>query len=153
MKYFLTLCLFGLTACHFAPLYSNSHTVGVCVAPIPEESGYKMRHILQQYFPDTSNCSYTLQVLPPITLLSDQSISDKDFITMQQIQTSTSYKLLDTHKEIVLENTLSTKGSSAIVANPYASVVATEKTENNLEIALAEQIALHVMAFLNRNTP
>ena len=149
MRFYIFLCLF-LTACHFSPLYNQEAVKGVCVAPIPEASGSQMRTYLQQYFPETSHCLYTLKVTAPIVSLSDQSISDKDFITTQQIKNSTSYSLLDKDKKVILKNTLSSKASSSVIANPYSTVIATEKTEYNLNASLAEQIALHVAAFLDR---
>ena len=109
-----------------------------------------MQFYLKQYFPETSQCLYTLKVSAPHTSISDKSISNKDFITMQQIKTSVSYSLLDQNKKVILKNSVSTKGSSAVVINPYSTVVSTEKTESNLNVILAEQIALHVAAFLDR---
>ena len=151
MRYLKYLLCFLLTACHFSPLYQDKKLEGVCVASIPNESGYQMYRVLKQYFPENKNCQYTLQVTVPKSTLSDQSISVKDFITMQQVHVSTDYTLLNKNKEIVLKNTLFSKGSTAIVSNPYSTVIATEKTEQNLYISLAEQIAFHVAAFLDRN--
>ena len=151
-RFLLCLCGTLVSACYFSPLYNNNTTKGVCVTPISEQSGYQIQRLLKQSFPDTSDCQYTLKVTSPQIQLSDQSISDKDFITMQQVQARTSYQLLNAKKEVVLTNTLSTTGSSAVISNPYATVTATENTASNLETALAEQIALHVTAFLNRDT-
>ena len=144
------LFYFFLTACHFSPLYNEEAVKGVCVEPIPEAGGAQMQFYLKQYFPETSQCLYTLKVSAPHTSISDKSISNKDFITMQQIKTSVSYSLLDQNKKVILKNSVSTKGSSAVVINPYSTVVSTEKTESNLNVILAEQIALHVAAFLDR---
>ena len=82
--------------------------------------------------------------------MSDQSISNSDFITMQRVQSSASYKLLDANKKVVLSNSTSAQGSSAVVTNPYSTVVSFENTQNNLIPILAEQIALHVTAHLDR---
>ena len=140
-----------LAACHFSPLYQDKTVEGVCVSPIPNENGYQVYRVLKQYFPETTNCQYTLQVSSPASTFSDQSISDKDFITTQQITVAADYRLLDKNKKVVLRNSLSSKGSSAIISNPYSTVVASEKTEQNLNETLAEQIAIHIAAFLDRN--
>lgn len=148
-KISLILCC-CLTACHFSPLYGEHTTDAVCVLPIPEASGSEIYTRLKQHFPSNGPCQYTLKAETPQTILTDQGISDKDFITMQQVQSVISYTLLDQNKQIVLQNQLTTTGSSAIISSPYATVVATEKTETNLNAILAEQIALHVAAFLDR---
>ena len=148
-KISLILCS-CLAGCHFSPLYGEHTINGVCVLPIPEASGAAIYRQLKQHFPDTGPCQYTLKVSPPQTILADQGISDKDFITMQQVRSVVSYTLLGSDKQTVLQNQLTTTGSSSIVANPYATVVATEKTEANINTILAEQIALHVAAFLDR---
>ena len=149
MKYQLFLCLF-LSACSFHPLYENHVADGVCVASIPEAAGYQLKQELEKHFPSTSECHYTLKVSTPSFSLSDQSISNKNFITMQRIRSSVSYKLLDSQKQSVLSNTLTADGSSAVVTNPYATVVSVDKTEQNLIPNLANQIALHVTSYLNR---
>ncbi len=142
---------FFLASCQFRPLYGDHRTAGVCVAPIAEADGAVMHTLLTNHFPDTGDCRYTLTVQPPVYQISDQSISDKDFITMQQVRADVSYTLLDSAKKPVIQNTASANGSSAIGVTPYATVVATEKTEQNLIAVLAEQIALHVAAYLDRN--
>jgi len=147
---FLVLCC-CLTGCHFTPLYKESVTEGVCVLPIPEASGSAIYTQLKQHFPGNQPCQYTLKVSPPYVSASDQSISSQDFITMQQVQSSVAYTLLDQNKQVILRNQIATSGSSAVIANPYATVVATEKTSTNLNAILAEQIALHVAAFLDRS--
>lgn len=146
---FIALSLLLLSACSFHPIYVNQNRKHVCVTSIPNEAGYQIKKHLQQYFPNNEECLYTLIIDVPSYSYSDQSISDKDFITMQQIGASTSYKLLDKDKKVVLKNKVFATGSSAITANPYASVVASEKTTSNLNILLAEQIELHVSAFLD----
>lgn len=150
---FLFLSFFFLTACHFQPLYVDKSIHQVCVAPISEASGFQIYQALVQHFPNKENCLYTLTVHPPKTTLSDENISDKDFITMQRITTATSYTLLDKNKKVLFENSVSSSGSSAVVSNPYATVMAEEKTAKNLYSIVAEQIALHVAAFLHRNSP
>jgi len=150
MRY-LILSFLMLSACAFHPVYVNQAYEHVCVASIPDESGYQMKKQLQQHFPETNECYYTLVVDRPTHSYSDQSISDKDFITMQQIRARTSFKLLNKKKEVVLKNTVSALGSSAITSNPYASVVASDKTTSDLTTLLAEQIALHVSAFLDED--
>ena len=149
MKYLIVPFLL-LTACQFHPLYNSSVIQDVCVDPIPEASGYQLRQALQKHFPSTSKCQYTLKVSTPHMSMSDQSISNSDFITMQRVQSSASYKLLDTNKKVVLSNSTSAQGSSAVVTNPYSTVVSFENTQNNLIPILAEQIALHVTAHLDR---
>jgi len=109
-----------------------------------------MYRVLKQYFSETENCKYTLKVEALRSTLSDQSLSDKDFITMQQVSVSADYVLLDKAKKVVLKNTLSSRGSSAVISNPYSTVVATEKTEQDLRKTLAEQIAFHIAAYLDR---
>ena len=150
VKISLALCC-CLAGCHFTPLYGEHTTEGVCVLPIPEASGLSMYNQLKQHFPETNSCQYTLKVDAPKTSLSAQTISDKDFVTMQQVNSSVSYSLLDQNKKVVLKNQLSTMGSSAVTDNPYAIVVAVDKTEANLNAVLAEQIALHVAAFLDKD--
>lgn len=148
MKY-LMLTFFFLSACVFHPMYTNQTRTGVCVLPIPNEEGYQLRQQLQQHFPNTDHCVYTLAVDAPKYSFSDQSISDKDFITMQRINATTSYTLKNQNKTVVLKNTVSASGSSAVTSNPYASVVASQKTSKNLTSILAEQIVLHISAFLD----
>ena len=139
-----------LTACQFHPLYNTSTDQHVCVGSIAEASGYQLKQELQKYFPNTSDCLYTLQVSSPATSFSDQSISNDDFITMQRVSSSVSYTLIDANKKTLIQDTSFASGSSAVVSNPYATVVAVDKTQNNLLPILAEQIALHVTAFLDR---
>lgn len=148
MKYSILAFLF-LTACAFHPVYTNQTRENVCVNTIPNESGYQLYQQLQQHFPQRKNCLYTLTVDTPSYTFSDQSISDKDFITTQYISASTRYTLKDKNKQVVLKNRVSTGGSSAITSNPYATVVAEEKTSKDLTVLLAEQIVLHVCAFLD----
>ena len=138
-----------LTSCAFHPLYQKQDLKNVCLEPIPDHTGYQLYQSLKQHFSGTSNCTYTLKVQKPAYSFSDQSVSNKDFITMQRIGASASYSLLNAQKDVVLSNTASTTGSSAIVQNPYSSVVAEEKNMANLNTLLADQIALHVVAFLN----
>ena len=143
------LLVLVLAACHFHPLYTNTKRQQVCVQPIPNEEGYHMYQQLKQYFPQNQDCQYTLTVNAPQYSYSDQSISDKDFITMQRIEATTSYTLKEKNKNVILQNTVSTNGSSAITSNPYASVVGAQKTANDLTTLLTEQIMLHVCAFLD----
>lgn len=148
MRYlFLTFLM--LSACAFHPIYANQERQHICVTSIPNESGYQIKKQLNQHFPETNDCHYTLTVNTPSYTYSDQSISDKDFITMQQINASTSYTLLDKNKKVVLKNKVTTTGSSAVTASPYATVVASNKTESDLNVLLAEQIVLHVSAYLD----
>ena len=149
MKLFLLPLLF-LTACQFHPLFGDKTMEGVCVSPISEYSGYQLYQALTQHFPDQENCSYALVVQPITTTLSDQSISDKDFTTMQRVQASAAYKLLNQEKEVLISNTAMASGSSAVVINPYSTVVSLDKTTQNLIPLLADQIASHVAAYLDR---
>lgn len=150
MKYISFIFLF-LTACQFHPLFGNHAVQGVCVAPVPEAAGYQLHQSLIQHFGETDSCQYTLIVQSPQFSLSDQSVSDKDFITMQRVHASSSYKLLNNKKEVVLQSSVYADGSSAVVTNPYATVVSVDNTTKNLTPILAEQIALHVAAYLDRN--
>jgi len=138
-----------LTSCAFHPLYQKQDLKNVCLEPIPDHTGYQLYQSLKQHFSSSGNCAYTLKVQTPTYSFSDQSVSDKDFITMQRIGASTSYSLLNAKKDVVLSNKASTTASSAIVQNPYASVVAEEKNTANLNTVLADQIALHIVAFLD----
>lgn len=151
MKRLLFFFFLFLVSCQFHTLYNEEITKGICVSPIPEAAGYQLQQLLQQRFPDKSNCNYTLQVEKPAFSVSDQGISNKDFITIEQIHGSVSYTLLDTKKKAVLKKTVSAVGSSSIVANPYSSNVASEKTRSDLIPILAEQISLHIAAYLDRN--
>ena len=148
MRYFLLFAL-GLTACTFHPIYSSEKIKGVCVLPISEASGYQISQILQNHFPEKTNCQYTLKVTAPEISISSSNISDSDFTTMQQVDASATYTLLDKNKDAVLMNSVSSSSSSAVTSSPYASVVAEEKTSQNLYTILADQIALHVAAYLN----
>ena len=150
MKFLLFSLLF-LSACQFHPLYRNQTYQSVCVQSIPEASGYLLYQSLTKRFPERENCVYHLKVTSPKFTLSDQGISNKDFITMQRIQATASYKLLDQKGNAVLSNSVMSDGSSAVVDNPYSTVVSVEKTQQNLIPILAEQISLHVGAFLDRN--
>ena len=148
MRYIVFTCLF-LSACVFHPMYTNQVRENVCVEPIANESGYQLYQHLQRYFPGNGECLYTLVVNTPQHTYSDQSISDKDFITMQSINASTSYTLKDKNKKVILKKNVRVNGSSAITSNPYSSVVGTQKTSDDLNIILADQIILHVSAFLD----
>ena len=148
MKYVLMSFLF-LTACQFQPLFGDSEARNVCVAPIAEASGYQLRQELEKYFVPDGACTYTLQVSTPAMSLSDQSISNKDLVTMQRISGSVSYTLFDKDKKSILKSSAAADGSSAVVINPYATVTSVEKTQDNLIPILAQKIALHVTAFLN----
>ena len=152
MKY-LFLSFIFLASCQFHPLYSEKTYSSVCVQQIPESLGYQLYKELNKSFSDQTNCTYQLHVSAPQFNLSDQSISDNDFITMQRIQAKTTYKLLNSQKKTVLSNTVSADGSSAVVTNPYATVVSIDKTQQNLIPILADQIVLHITAYLDRNTP
>ena len=149
MKYLLSACLL-LSACSFHPLYENHVADGVCITAIPEATGYQLKQALEKHFPQTSDCRYTLKATTPSVKISDQSISNSNFITMQRVSASSSYKLFDSNKKVVLTNTASTDGSSAVVTNPYSTVVSVEKTIQNLVPILANQISLHVTSYLDR---
>ena len=151
MKY-LFLSFLLLTACQFHPLYGDKTSSSVCVQQIPEAAGYQLYQALTKHFSNNESCSYTLQVASPQFSLSEQSITDNDFITIQRIQAKTTYKLLDLNKKTVLSNTVYAEGSSAVVSNSYATVVSIYKTQQNLIPLLSEQITLHVTAYLDRNT-
>lgn len=148
MKYILVSFLL-LAACQFHPLFNDKVVDNVCVASIPDAFGYKLRTELKKYFSESAGCTYTLQVTTPKMSLSDQSISNKDLVTMQRVQATTSYKLLNTKKTTLLENSITADGSSAVVQNPYSTVISVEKTENNLIPILAQKIALHITAYLD----
>ena len=150
MKYLLLPFLF-LTACQFHPLYRDQTYQSVCVQSIPEASGYQLYQALTNRFPQKSDCRYRLTAAAPEFTLSDQGISNKDFITMQRVRATTSYKLTDKNNKVVLSNSVSANGSSAVVDNPYSTVVAVEKTQQDLVPILAEHISLHVGAYLDRN--
>ena len=152
MRYVFLTLLF-LTACQFHPLYGDQTYQSVCVQSIPEASGYLLYQTLTKRFPERENCAYRLSVSAPEFTLSDQSISNKDFITMQRVRATASYKLVDKNNTKILSNSVVADGSSAVVNNPYSTVVSIEKTEQNLVPILAEQISLHVGAYLDRNQP
>ena len=151
MKHLFLTSLIFITACNFHPLYRQNIVEGVCVDSIPEQSGYVLYQALKTHFTSDAPCAYTLRVQKPHISLSDSSISNKDFTTMQDVTAQTSYDLLNDKKVSVLSNTVSVSSTSAITSNPYASVVAMEKTSQNLYPLLAEEIALHVTAYLDRN--
>ena len=151
MKHLLPFTFLCLSACVFHPLYTEKVVHSVCVDSIPERAGYALYQELKTRFPDKNQCLFTLQVQSPQLALSDNSISDKDFTTMQSVNAFVNYKLLDQKKNVVLKNVVSRSSSSAITKNPYSSVVALENTSDNLYPLLADQIALHVAAFLDRN--
>jgi len=152
MRYVFLSLLF-LTACQFHPLYRDQTYTSVCVQSIPEASGYLLYQTLTKRFPEKESCMYRLVVSTPEFTISDQSISNKDFITMQKVRANTSFKLLDKDNKQVLSNSVMAEGSSAVVDNPYSTVVSIEKTQKNLVPILAEQISLHVGAYLDRNQP
>lgn len=152
MRY-LILSLLFLTACQFHPLYSQQTIEGICVTDIPENSGFLLQQKLEQHFPNKTDCSYRLVVNSPTFSLSDQSVSDKDFITMQKVQAKTSYKLLNSNNNVLLSDAVAVNGSSAVVSSPYSTVVSVEKTQMNLIPILADQISLHISAFLDRTQP
>ena len=150
MKY-CTLFFLLLAACHFHPLYQPKQMAEVCVSDIPDKLGYDLKHQLKVYFPETKNCRYTLSVQTPLVAFSDQSISNKDFVTVQRITAKAHFSLLDAKKKKLLSNAVYTDGSSAVVQNPYSTIVSTQKTTQNLLPLLAEQIALQVTAFLDQD--
>ena len=152
MRYVFLTLLF-LTACQFHPLYKDQTYKSVCIQSIPEASGYLLYHALTKRFAEREQCAYRLKVSAPEFTLSDQSISNKDFITMQRVRANTSFKLLNKDNQQVLANSVMAEGSSAVVDNPYSTVVSIEKTQKDLIPILAEQISLHVGAYLDRNQP
>lgn len=147
--YFVCLALL-VAACNIHPLYSARTYKNVCVDSVPEASGFALSQELKQYFSDTADCKYTLKAQTPKVSYSNQSISDSDFTTMQRLTATADFSLLDANKKVVLKNTAAAIGSSAVVANPYSSIVAAESVEKNLYKSLAERIALHVSAFLDK---
>ncbi|MBQ4471704.1 MAG: hypothetical protein II942_00435 [Alphaproteobacteria bacterium] len=151
MKKLYFTCLFLLlSACQVYPLYGTQVYKNVCVESIPDASGFILFQELKRFFPDTSDCKYTLKSQTPTVAYSDQGLSDSDFTTMQRITARADFSLLDTNKKAILKKTATTIGSSAVVANPYSTVVAAETVEKNLYKSLAEKIALHVSAFLRK---
>jgi len=151
MKHFgLLFLLLGIMGCNFHPLYNTKTYQHVCVQSIPEESGFVMYQTLKHYFPDNEACNYTLQVNAPSIALSDQGISDSDFTTIQRITATSHYALLNKDKKIILQKSISEYGSSAVVLNPYSTVTAVDDVKHNLYILLADQIAMNVASFLDK---
>ncbi len=149
MRYFLWILVLGITACTFRPIYSSNEIKSVCVLSIPEKSGHHIYQALQGHFPEKTNCQYTLKITTPQVSFSSNNLSDSDFTTMQLIKAQADYSLMDKNKKVVLKNSVSSSSSSAVTTSPYASVVAEEKTTQNLYTILADQIALHVATYLN----
>ena len=151
MRFLLLLSSIIVAACNFTPLYSSTQNPDVCVDPIPEHTGYIVRRALKDHFSGSSDCKYTLQVEKPTFSLTDAGISDHSFTTTQRIQAKTSYTLLDAKHKKVLSSSVVAEGSSSIVNNPYASVVAREANEEELLTILANNIQTHVSTFLLRD--
>ncbi|MBP5343505.1 MAG: hypothetical protein J6Y85_00280 [Alphaproteobacteria bacterium] len=149
------LFLFGLTfvaSCGFTPLYSTTTTPDVCVTSIPEHSGFVLYQILTSRFTGKKDCPYTLTVQTPKFSYSDLGISDHSFTTMQRIQVSAEYTLMDAKHKTLLNTKAKTNGSTSIINDPYASVVARETTEQDVLKNLASQIETHISSFLLKDT-
>ena len=141
-----------LAGCNFTPLYSATTNPNVCVAQIPEHSGFVLRQILTSRFTGEQNCPYTLTVKTPKFSYSALGISDHSFTTMQRVSVEASYSLTDSKHKTVLNTSARADGSTSIVNNPYASVVAREKTDQDLLNLLADQIEAHISSFLLKDT-
>jgi len=152
MRLFGLFILFLLAGCGFTPLYSSTTNPNVCVAQIPEHSGFVLRQILASRFTGQQNCPYTLTVKTPKFSYSALGISDHSFTTMQRVRVQASYTLTDSKHKTLLNTSAKTDGSTSIVNNPYASVVAREKTEQDLLNLLANQIEAHISGFLLKDT-
>ena len=147
--------LFGfilIAGCGFTPLYSSTTMPDVCVSSIPEQSGFVLYQNLTNRFTGKTNCPYTLTVQTPKFSYSDLGISDHSFTTMQRVRVSASYTLVDAQHKTVLKASSTTDGSTSIINNPYASVVARETTEQDLLKTLSNQIETHISSFLLKDT-
>ena len=142
----LTLCL--LAGCNFTPLYSTTQNPSVCVASIPEHDGYVLYNILTDRFTGKSDCKYTLKVEKPKFSFSNSGISDHSFTTMQTIEVETSYELQDAKHKPVLKSSSKAAGTSAVINDPYATVVSRETTQEDLLKILAGKIETHISSFL-----
>ena len=148
MRFIILSGFLFIAGCGFSPLYSATTTPEVCVVSIPEQSGFVLYQNLKNRFTGESNCSYTLTVQTPKISYSDLGISDHSFTTMQRVRVSTSYTLSDAKHKTILKSSSTTDGSTSIVNNPYASVVARETTEQDLLKTLSNQIETHISSFL-----
>lgn len=151
MKILVLLVTIFISGCGFTPLYSTTQNKNVCVEPIPEHEGYIIYQQLKNRFTGIKDCQYTLRVSTPVFKLSDAGISDHSFTTTQRINVKATYTLFNKDKKKVLSSSAEAEGSSSIIDNPYASVVARETNEQNLLPILANSIETHVSTFLLRN--
>jgi len=152
MRFLTLLGLFFIAGCGFSPLYSSTTNPDVCVASIPEHSGYVLYQILTDRFTGKKNCAYTLTVQTPKISYSELGISDHSFTTMQRIRINTSYTLTNAKRKTILSASAQTDGSTSIIDNPYASVVSRETTEEDLLKILANQIETHISGFLLKDS-
>ena len=154
MKKLLFGFLLFLGACGFSPLYqkieSESASVPVEVAPIPNQYGFMMRQVLQSKFGSSTQDIYLLTLTAPTFLQWDQTIDDKNFTTIMGISGSVSYQLTEKNSQkILLKNSTTLASSYSVVKDPYATVVAKQKVEKELARQLAEQVSLHVLGTLS----
>lgn len=154
---FIVLCFcFLLSACGFQPLYGNRDVVleqaaTVQIEPIAGEGGYQMGLILQDKLnPKQLNLAkkYRLTVILSQPTLLNQSIRSDNFASLEKMNMKATYQLIDIKtNKAVISSAIDSNGLFNLIKDPYATTVAQENLYQNLTRLLAENIAIHVLAY------
>ena len=160
---YIVLCFgFLLAACGFKPLYvahedTLSQTAAVQIEPIAGVGGYQTELILQKRLnPEQIKVSpkYRLVVTLNKPTYTNQSIRSDNFATLEKMDVSADYKLIDIQKkQTLISSSVDTNGLYNLVKDPYATVTAKDKLYENLVRTMADDIATHVLSYFKGVSP
>ncbi len=154
-KYIFILLL--LSGCGFSPLYLSktldADAAKISIAPINGTLGQELRNNLEHRFNPSGIASekpYKLTIILTEAEVSRQGIRQDDTATRITISLTATYKLFfkDT---LVLEDKSVFLSSYNILNDPYSSYVSHQKTQNNLNDLIADDIALRIGLYLKDN--
>ena len=155
-KYVFFFLGFFLTGCGFEPLYvahedTLAQTAAVQIEPIAGEGGYQAELILQKRLnPEQIKVApkYRLTVVFNKPTYSNQSIQSDNFATLEKMDVSASYKLIDIQKnQTVISSSVASNGLYNLVNDPYATVTAKDKLYENLVRSMSDDIATHILSY------
>ena len=155
-KYVILFFGFLMAGCGFQPLYvahedTLAQTAAVQIEPIAGVGGYQAELILQKRLnPEQIKVvpKYRLAVVFHQPVYSNQSIRSDNFATLEKMDVSASYKLIDIQKnQVVISSSVDSNGLYNLVKDPYATVMAKDKLYENLVRSMTDDIATHILSY------
>ena len=156
MRFLVLVFCFILAACGFRPLYSSDDAVlaqseAIQIEPISGDGGYQMGLILKNKlnpYQNTASPKYRLTVSLTQPTYTNQSIRSDNFASLEKMHIQANYKLLSIESgKILISSKVDSNGLFNLIKDPYATVVAQDKLYENLVKLMAEDIAMHVLAY------